>query len=64
MFVLQAGNQTATIVSLACLKDHDLTTEVNQLAIKDIGGLEVLINLLETDELKCKVGSVKFSELK
>ena len=54
-FSLQAGNQTATIVSLACLKDHDLTTEVNQLAIKDIGGLEVLINLLETDELKCKV---------
>lgn len=43
-------------MSLACLKDHDLTTEINQLAIKDIGGLEVIINLLETDELKCKVG--------
>lgn len=54
-FSAQAGNQTATIVSLACLKDHDLTTEVNQSAIKDIGGLEVLTNLLETDDLKCKV---------
>lgn len=43
-------------MSLACLKDHDLTTEVNQAAIKDIGGLEVLTNLLETDDLKCKVG--------
>lgn len=51
----QAGNQTATIVALACLKDHDLTTEINQMAIRDIGGLEVLINLLETDDFKCKV---------
>lgn len=56
--IQQAGNQTATIVSLACLKDHDLTTEVNQLAIKDIGGLEVLINLLETEEMKCKVSTL------
>ncbi|EEB15760.1 Armadillo repeat-containing protein, putative [Pediculus humanus corporis] len=55
---MKAGNQTATIVSLACLKDHDLTTEVNQLAIKDIGGLEVLTNLLETDDLKCKLGAL------
>ncbi|KAK6617155.1 hypothetical protein RUM43_005242 [Polyplax serrata] len=55
---MKAGNQTATIVSLACLKDHDLTTEVNQSAIKDIGGLEVLTNLLETDDLKCKLGAL------
>lgn len=53
--LLQAGNQTATIVSLCCLKDHDLTTEINQTAIRDIGGLEVLVNLLETNDLKCKV---------
>jgi hypothetical protein len=53
--LLQAGNQTATIVSLCCLKDHDLTTEINQTAIRDIGGLEVLVNLLETSNLKCKV---------
>lgn len=58
IYFLQAGNQTATTLSLACLKDHDLTTEINQLAIKDIGGLEVVINLLETDELKCKVSFV------
>lgn len=25
------------------------------MAIRDVGGLEVLINLLETDEVKCKV---------
>lgn len=52
---LQAGNQTATIMSLCCLKDHDLTTEINLTAIRDTGGLEVLVNLLETDDFKCKV---------
>ncbi|XP_046686881.1 LOW QUALITY PROTEIN: armadillo repeat-containing protein gudu-like [Homalodisca vitripennis] len=55
---MKAGNQTATIVALACLKDHDLTTEINQMAIRDIGGLEVLINLLETDDFKCKMGAL------
>jgi len=52
---VQAGNQTATIMSLCCLKDHDLTTAINLTAIRDTGGLEVLVNLLETDDFKCKV---------
>ncbi|KAH1000340.1 armadillo repeat-containing protein gudu [Dendroctonus ponderosae] len=55
---LKTGNQTATIVALCCLKDHDLTTEINQLAIQEIGGLELLINLLETKDLKCKLGAL------
>lgn len=55
---MKTGNQTATVVALCCLKDHDLTHEINQLAIQDIGGLEVLINLLETKDLKCKLGSL------
>jgi hypothetical protein len=42
-------------MSLCCLKDHDLTTEMNLTAIRDSGGLEVLVNLLETDDFKCKV---------
>ena len=29
------------------------------MAIRDVGGLEVLINLLDTDEIKCKIGSLK-----
>ncbi|CAH2018106.1 unnamed protein product [Acanthoscelides obtectus] len=33
--------------SFMCLKDHDLSTEINQTAIQEIGGLEILINLLE-----------------
>lgn len=32
-----------------------LNTEVCQLAVRDTGGVEVLINLLETDEVRCKV---------
>lgn len=52
----QVGNQTATTVALACLKDQDLASDINQMAIRDCGGMEVLVNLLEAQELKCKVG--------
>ncbi|VDP89204.1 unnamed protein product [Echinostoma caproni] len=37
------------------LKDMPLKTEVCQLAVRDVGGIDVLINLLETDEVRCKV---------
>ncbi|CAH8496743.1 unnamed protein product [Heterobilharzia americana] len=56
---LKAGNQTSTIISLCALKDMPLKTEVCQLAVRDVGGIEVLINLLETDEIRCKLGSLK-----
>ncbi|VEL38984.1 unnamed protein product [Protopolystoma xenopodis] len=49
------GNQTSTIISLCALRDMPLKTEICQLAVRDVGGLEVLINLLETDEVRCKV---------
>ncbi|XP_065078315.1 armadillo repeat-containing protein gudu [Ochlerotatus camptorhynchus] len=55
---MKAGNQTATIVALCCLKDHDLTTQMNQRAIQDCGGLEVLVNLLESNDLKCRLGAL------
>lgn len=34
MKYLKTGNQTATVVALCCLKDHDLSEEVNQFAIQ------------------------------
>jgi len=37
------------------MRDFNLNQETIQLAIRDVGGLEVLINLLDTDEIKCKV---------
>ena len=51
----QGGNQTATIIALCSMRDFNLAQETCQLAIRDVGGLEVLINLLDTDEIKCKV---------
>lgn len=37
------------------MRDFNLAQETCQLAIRDVGGLEVLINLLDTEESKCKV---------
>jgi len=63
LYFTQTGNQTATIMALCCLKDHDLTTAINLTAIRDTGGLEVLVNLLETDDFKCKVKYTMISGL-
>ncbi|XP_072810982.1 outer dynein arm-docking complex subunit 2 isoform X3 [Vicugna pacos] len=51
---LKRGNQTATVIALCSMKDFKLAQETCQLAIRNVGGLEVLINLLETDEVKCQ----------
>ncbi|XP_034718244.1 armadillo repeat-containing protein 4 isoform X5 [Etheostoma cragini] len=56
---LKGGNQTATVLTLCAMMDFNLMQETCQLAIRDVGGLEVLINLLDTDEVKCKIGSLK-----
>jgi hypothetical protein len=37
------------------MRDFNLSQEACQFAIRDVGGLEVLINLLDTDDIKCKV---------
>ncbi|XP_055921594.1 armadillo repeat-containing protein gudu [Eupeodes corollae] len=55
---IKGGNQTATIVSLCCLKDYDLQVQIHQFAIQDIGGIEVLVNLLECNDMKCRLGSL------
>ncbi|XP_071753052.1 outer dynein arm-docking complex subunit 2 isoform X1 [Centroberyx gerrardi] len=56
---LKGGNQTATVIALCAMRDFNLVQETCQLAIRDVGGLEVLINLLDTEEIKCKIGSLK-----
>ena len=53
--MFQGGNQTATIIALCAMRDFNLAQDTCQLAIRDVGGLDVLINLLETNEIKCKV---------
>ncbi|KXS09407.1 ARM repeat-containing protein [Gonapodya prolifera JEL478] len=56
---LRVGNQTATIIAICALRDFDLSAETNQLAIRDVGGLDLLINLLDTDDNKCKIGALE-----
>ncbi|XP_078283647.1 outer dynein arm-docking complex subunit 2 isoform X2 [Rhinoraja longicauda] len=56
---LKGGNQTATVIALCSMRDFNLSSETCQLAIRDMGGLEVLVNLLDTEDIKCKVGSLK-----
>lgn len=63
MRYLKIGNQTATIIALCNLVDFDLTKDYCQLAIMDAGGLEVLANLLETEDYKCKFGSLRVLRL-
>ena len=59
LLFLQAGNQTATIVALCSLLDFDLKQDTSQLAIRDVGGMDLLVNLLETNDLKCRIGALK-----
>ena len=56
---VQAGNQTATIIALCSLLDFDLKQETSQMAIRDVGGMDLLVNLLETQHTKCKIGALK-----
>ncbi|KFV53673.1 Armadillo repeat-containing protein 4, partial [Tyto alba] len=56
---LKGGNPTATVIALCSMRDFNLAQETCQMAIRDIGCLEVLINLLDTEEIKCQIGSLK-----
>ncbi|NXX26749.1 ARMC4 protein, partial [Nicator chloris] len=56
---VKGGDPTATVIALCSMRDFDLSQEACQLAIKDTGCLEVLINLLDTEEIKCQTGSLK-----
>ena len=57
--LLQGSNQTSTVIALCSILDFDLSQEVCQLSIRDSGGLDLLINLLETDDVKCKIGTLR-----
>ncbi|NXJ70672.1 ARMC4 protein, partial [Rostratula benghalensis] len=56
---LKGGNPTATVIALCSMRDFNLAQETCQLAIRDVGCLEVLINLLDTEEIRCQIGSLK-----
>uniref|UniRef100_T1II95 Armadillo repeat-containing protein 4 n=1 Tax=Strigamia maritima TaxID=126957 RepID=T1II95_STRMM len=52
---VRAGNQTGTAIALMCLRDYNLTSEFSQRAIMEMKGLDMLLNLLETKDTRCKV---------
>ncbi|XP_053916589.1 outer dynein arm-docking complex subunit 2 isoform X2 [Cuculus canorus] len=56
---LKGGNPTATVIALCFMRHFNLAQEPCKLAIRDSGCLEVLINLLDTEEIKCQIGSLK-----
>ncbi|XP_072675161.1 outer dynein arm-docking complex subunit 2-like isoform X3 [Canis lupus baileyi] len=56
---LKEGKEIATVIALRSIKDFNLAQETCQLAIRDVGGLKVLINLLDTDEFRYKIGSLE-----
>nr|XP_021145693.1 armadillo repeat-containing protein 4 isoform X2 [Columba livia] len=56
---LKGGDPTVTVIALCSMRDFNLAQEACQMAIRDIGCLEVLINLLDTEEIKCQIASLK-----
>ncbi|XP_032561412.1 armadillo repeat-containing protein 4 [Chiroxiphia lanceolata] len=56
---VKAGDPTATVIALCSMRDFNMAQESCQLAFKDTGCLEVLINLLDTEETNCQTGSLK-----
>ncbi|NXM34858.1 ARMC4 protein, partial [Oxyruncus cristatus] len=56
---VKAGDPTATVIALCSMRDFNMAQESCQLAFRDTGCLEVLINLLDTEETKCQTGSLK-----
>ncbi|XP_014247105.1 armadillo repeat-containing protein gudu-like isoform X1 [Cimex lectularius] len=59
MKFMKAGDESTTVVSLACLADYDLMKPENQYAIVDTGGIEILINTLGVQSIKCIVGALR-----
>uniref|UniRef100_A0A669DPU4 Outer dynein arm docking complex subunit 2 n=1 Tax=Oreochromis niloticus TaxID=8128 RepID=A0A669DPU4_ORENI len=56
---LKDGDQIVTVHTLCAMMDFNLMQESCQMAIQDTGALKVLLNLLDTDEHKCEIGSLK-----
>ncbi|XP_050169674.1 outer dynein arm-docking complex subunit 2 [Myiozetetes cayanensis] len=56
---VKTGDPTATVIGLCSMRDFNLAQESCQLAFKYTGCLEVLINLLDTEETNCQIGSLK-----
>lgn len=55
---IKSGNPTATSNCLCTLKSFDLKKQINQMAVQDVGGLEVLVNLIRSNDFNCRIGTL------
>lgn len=55
---VKSGNPIATNDCLCCIRSYDLSVKINQLAIFNVGGLEVLVNLLSSIDITCRLGAL------
>lgn len=55
---IKFGDTLVTNLCLCGIRDYDLTLQINQKAIFDVGGLEVLINLIRSEDLVCCIGTL------
>lgn len=55
---VKTGNAIATNLCLCCIRGYDLSEQINQKAIHSVGGLEVLVNLLDSNYLRCRLGAL------
>ena len=51
----QVGNPTATVIALCALRDVSIELESSQLAILELSGIGILLNILKTDHWPCVV---------
>lgn len=55
---MKIGNPVVTNACLCCIRDYDLTQQLNQRAIFSIGGLETIVNLCKSNDLVCRFGAL------
>ena len=56
---LKTGNATATYIALAILRDLDLDRDSIIYSLVESSAILVLVNLLETNDIKCQCGSMQ-----
>eukprot|EP00795_Rhopilema_esculentum_P013339 gene13339-4187_t len=53
------GNQTATVLALVALNDHDMKKPSVQASLIHLDGVNLLVNLLRTDDSRSKIAALK-----
>lgn len=60
---VKSGNTISAMLSLCCIRDYDLTIQINQMAIRDCGGIHILVNLLDCSDIQCRICALRLLDL-